>query len=191
MRASLSAFRVLLTRRSGLAPCRHRVRSPLVPPAFRNIWPAAAFGNEHPSARLSVDLEPHRRTLCSTTDTLVRKRKESGFGNDRRERQPVARRGHAGPGRRRGVQRGGWVGLIKDRPELARLALDEALGSEAMLMGRRTYEWFAARWPSRTWRAGGPAERPAQVRRVVDPRPTGLDQLDGPQGRPRRRGLRL
>jgi dihydrofolate reductase len=49
-----------------------------------------------------------------------------------------------------GFPRGGWVGLIKDRPELNRLALDEALGTEAMLMGRRTYEWFAARWPSRT-----------------------------------------
>ena len=49
-----------------------------------------------------------------------------------------------------GFARGGWVGLIKDRPDLSRLALDEALGSEAMLMGRRTYEWFAARWPSRT-----------------------------------------
>ena len=49
-----------------------------------------------------------------------------------------------------GFDRGGWVGLIKDRPELAKLALDEALGSAAMLMGRRTYEWFASRWPSRT-----------------------------------------
>jgi dihydrofolate reductase len=49
-----------------------------------------------------------------------------------------------------GFPRGGWVGLIKDRPELAKVALDEALGAEAMLMGRRTYEWFAARWPSRT-----------------------------------------
>jgi dihydrofolate reductase len=49
-----------------------------------------------------------------------------------------------------GFARGGWVGLIKDRPELAMLALEEARGSEAMLMGRRTYEWFAARWPSRT-----------------------------------------
>ena len=49
-----------------------------------------------------------------------------------------------------GFPRGGWVGLIKDRPALAQLALDEALGAEAMLMGRRTYEWFAARWPSRT-----------------------------------------
>jgi dihydrofolate reductase len=49
-----------------------------------------------------------------------------------------------------GFRRGGWVGLIKDRPELAKLALDEALGTEALLMGRRTYEWFAARWPSRS-----------------------------------------
>jgi dihydrofolate reductase len=49
-----------------------------------------------------------------------------------------------------GFDRGGWVGLIKDRPDLAALALEEALGSDAMLMGRRTYEWFAARWPART-----------------------------------------
>jgi len=49
-----------------------------------------------------------------------------------------------------GFERGGWVGLIKDRPELAALALDEAVSSAAFLMGRRTYEWFAARWPSRT-----------------------------------------
>jgi dihydrofolate reductase len=49
-----------------------------------------------------------------------------------------------------GFGRGGWVGLIKDRPELSKLALEEALGTEAMLMGRRTYEWFAARWPSRS-----------------------------------------
>jgi dihydrofolate reductase len=46
--------------------------------------------------------------------------------------------------------RGGWVGAIANRPELGRLALDDALGCDAMLMGRRTYEWFAGRWPSRT-----------------------------------------
>ena len=45
---------------------------------------------------------------------------------------------------------GGWVGLIKDSPELGRLALDEALGAEALLLGRRSYEWFATRWPSRS-----------------------------------------
>jgi dihydrofolate reductase len=49
-----------------------------------------------------------------------------------------------------GFPRGGWVGLIKDRPELAQHALEEAQRTEALLMGRRTYEWFAARWPSRS-----------------------------------------
>jgi dihydrofolate reductase len=49
-----------------------------------------------------------------------------------------------------GFRRGGWVGLIKDSPELNQLALDEALGAEALLLGRRSYEWFAARWPSRS-----------------------------------------
>jgi dihydrofolate reductase len=49
-----------------------------------------------------------------------------------------------------GFRLGGWVGLIKDRPELGQLALDEALGAEALLLGRRSYEWLAARWPSRS-----------------------------------------
>jgi dihydrofolate reductase len=48
-----------------------------------------------------------------------------------------------------GFRIGGWVGLIKDRPELTKLALDEAVATEALLLGRRSYEWFAARWPSR------------------------------------------
>jgi dihydrofolate reductase len=49
-----------------------------------------------------------------------------------------------------GFRHGGWVGLIKDSPQLNRLALDDALGAEALLLGRRSYEWFAARWPSRS-----------------------------------------
>ncbi len=49
-----------------------------------------------------------------------------------------------------GFSRGGWVGLIKDRPGVNKLALDEALGAEALLMGRRSYEWMAGRWPSRS-----------------------------------------
>jgi dihydrofolate reductase len=49
-----------------------------------------------------------------------------------------------------GFERGGWVGLIKDRPGASELALEEALGSEALLLGRRSYEWMAGRWPSRT-----------------------------------------
>jgi len=49
-----------------------------------------------------------------------------------------------------GFRVGGWVGLIKDSPQLNKLALDEALGAQAVLLGRRSYEWFVARWPSRS-----------------------------------------
>ncbi len=49
-----------------------------------------------------------------------------------------------------GFRVGGWVGLIKNSPQLGKLALDEAMDAEALLLGRRSYEWFAARWPSRT-----------------------------------------
>jgi dihydrofolate reductase len=49
-----------------------------------------------------------------------------------------------------GFRLGGWVGQIKDREELNRLTRDEALGTEALLLGRRSYEWFAARWRSRS-----------------------------------------
>ena len=51
-----------------------------------------------------------------------------------------------------GFRHGGWVGRIGDRgrDEAARVALQEALGTEAMLLGRRSYEFLAARWPSRT-----------------------------------------
>jgi dihydrofolate reductase len=49
-----------------------------------------------------------------------------------------------------GFRHGGWVGLISNSPPLGKLALDEALGQQAFLLGRRTYEWLAARWPSRS-----------------------------------------
>jgi dihydrofolate reductase len=49
-----------------------------------------------------------------------------------------------------GFSRGGWVGLIAAREEVAKVALDEAVGAEAFLLGRRSYEWLAARWPSRS-----------------------------------------
>jgi dihydrofolate reductase len=51
-----------------------------------------------------------------------------------------------------GFRHGGWVGRIGDRgrEQAARVALEEALSTEAMLLGRRSYEFLAARWPSRT-----------------------------------------
>jgi len=49
-----------------------------------------------------------------------------------------------------GFRAGGWVGLIGNSPQLVKLALDEALAAGALLLGRRSYEWLAARWPSRS-----------------------------------------
>jgi dihydrofolate reductase len=49
-----------------------------------------------------------------------------------------------------GFRLGGWVGVIKDREERGKVLLDEALATEALLLGRRSYEFFAARWPSRS-----------------------------------------
>lgn len=49
-----------------------------------------------------------------------------------------------------GFRLGGWVGEIKGREAADELKLDEALGTAALLLGRRTYEFFAARWPSRS-----------------------------------------
>jgi dihydrofolate reductase len=47
---------------------------------------------------------------------------------------------------------GGWFGEHggKDLEEWSRVSFEEALGAEALLLGRRSDEWFAARWPSRT-----------------------------------------
>jgi dihydrofolate reductase len=51
-----------------------------------------------------------------------------------------------------GFRRGGWFLEMgdKDRAEWAKAELDEALAADALLLGRRTDEWFAARWLSRS-----------------------------------------
>jgi dihydrofolate reductase len=50
-----------------------------------------------------------------------------------------------------GFRHAGWFDQVigNDRPEWAKLETEEALGAEALLLGRRSYEFFAARWPSR------------------------------------------
>ena len=51
-----------------------------------------------------------------------------------------------------GFRHGGWFRKVgdKDREEQAKVALEEALGAEAFLVGRRSYEFLATRWPSRS-----------------------------------------
>src|SRR2546428_11470204 len=63
-----------------------------------------------------------------------------------------------------GFRLGGWVGRIggQGREEAATVALDEALGAEAFLFGRRGHEVFAARGASRRGPLGGWVESPPQ-----------------------------
>lgn len=51
-----------------------------------------------------------------------------------------------------GFERGGWFNQMgdKDREAWVKVELEGALGAEALLLGRRSYEFFAARWPARS-----------------------------------------
>jgi dihydrofolate reductase len=51
------------------------------------------------------------------------------------------------PGGAEGFKHGGWSFQISRGEEGDKYKLDEALQSEALLLGRRTYEGFAAAWP--------------------------------------------
>ncbi|MFB7993172.1 dihydrofolate reductase family protein [Streptomyces sp. NPDC056002] len=83
-----------------------------------------------------------------------------------------------------GFRRGGWFDRMadRDRVEWTKVEFDEAPATQALLLGRRTYEWFAARWPSRT---GAWAERlnalPKYVvsSTLVDPEWNNSTVLDG------------
>jgi dihydrofolate reductase len=48
-----------------------------------------------------------------------------------------------------GFSRGGWFLETRRGEDGDRYTLDQALGAEAWLLGRRSYEFFAGRWPSR------------------------------------------
>jgi dihydrofolate reductase len=58
------------------------------------------------------------------------------------------------PGGGEGFKYGGWSLEINRGEEGDKFKLDETLSSEALLLGRVTYEGFAASWPSRTDDAG-------------------------------------
>jgi dihydrofolate reductase len=51
-----------------------------------------------------------------------------------------------------GFRYGGWFGQFggKDLEAWGKISLDEALGAEALLLGRKSDAWFATRWASRT-----------------------------------------
>ncbi len=65
-----------------------------------------------------------------------------------------------------GFRHGGWFAQVgdKDRQAWAKVGFEEALGAEAFLLGRRSYEFLAARWPSRS---GEWADRLNRMRKYV------------------------
>jgi dihydrofolate reductase len=52
------------------------------------------------------------------------------------------------PGGSEKTERGGWAFRFQRGPEGDRFKLDELIAADALLLGRRTYEGFAAAWPS-------------------------------------------
>jgi dihydrofolate reductase len=83
-----------------------------------------------------------------------------------------------------GFERGGWFNRIgdRDREAWAKVEYDEALGAEALLMGRRSDEYFGTRWADRS----GPwADRLNSLPKyvvsstLVEPRWTNVTVLNG------------
>ena len=54
------------------------------------------------------------------------------------------------PGGAEGFDRGGWAFQFNRGPEGDKFKMDELVDAGALLLGRVTYEGFAAAWPSRT-----------------------------------------
>ena len=56
------------------------------------------------------------------------------------------------PDGKEGTSLGGWFFQFggKDLEEWTKVATEEALDAEALLLGGRSYEWFATRWSSRS-----------------------------------------
>jgi dihydrofolate reductase len=65
-----------------------------------------------------------------------------------------------------GYAHAGWTFEYQDA-ERMKFKLDETLGAEAILLGRRTYEGFAAAWPGRTDEVGFAAKMNSMPKYVV------------------------
>ena len=58
------------------------------------------------------------------------------------------------PGGAEGFDRGGWAFKFERGSDGDAFKVEEVFGSDALLLGRRTYEGFAAAWPERSDEAG-------------------------------------
>jgi dihydrofolate reductase len=96
------------------------------------------------------------------------------------------------PGGSEGMERGGWAFRYERGEEGDRFKLDEVMAADGLLLGRLTYEGFAAAWPSRTDELGFADKFNAMPKYVVsstltDPewnntRVVTLDELPGLEG---------
>ena len=88
------------------------------------------------------------------------------------------------PDGREGTEHGGWFGQFggKDLEGWAKVETDEALHSEADLLGRKSDEWFASLWLSRTGEWADRLLHPPQVRRIVNLGGAQVVQLDRAPG---------
>ena len=87
------------------------------------------------------------------------------------------------PGGGEDFKHAGWTFNISRGEEGDKFKLDETLNSEALLLGRVTYQRFAAAWAIQEKRVRGQAQQHAEVCRLLDPRKGRVEQIDGAQGR--------
>lgn len=71
------------------------------------------------------------------------------------------------PGGEPGFKHSGWVFDFADDPEQGQYKLDEVLAADALLLGRKTYEGFAAAWPERDDPGGFAAKMNSMPKYVV------------------------
>ncbi len=71
------------------------------------------------------------------------------------------------PGGAEGTRHAGWTFRFDRGPEGDRFKLDEVLGAEALLLGRVTYQGFAAAWPTIEDQVGFAAKMNAMPKYVV------------------------
>jgi len=71
------------------------------------------------------------------------------------------------PGGSEDFKHGGWSFEISRGPEGDKFKLDETMESDALLLGRRTYEGFAQAWPSRNDEQGFAAKFNSMPKYVV------------------------
>ncbi len=79
------------------------------------------------------------------------------------------------PGGAEQFDRGGWAFRFERGPEGDKFKLDEVFEAAALLLGRVTYEGFAAAWPGRTDEAGFADKMNSMPKFVVS---TTLDRAD-------------